>query len=927
MRVLVRLLGGFEVVVDGRTVPPSAWHRRAAADLVKLLALQPQRRMLREQVSDALWPDLLEDVAAPRLHKAAHYARTALGARDTVVTTGGTLALLPSAEVTVDVVQFERAADLAREGDAGAAREAAALYLGDLLPDDLYEPWTEDHRSRLRMRWRELLHASGRLEDLVAADPLDEQAHLALVRHHLDAGRRQPALAALKRMSEVMSRELGVEPGPEATALRREVEALPVRVAGSGGLPAPRTRLIGRDVDLTAVVGLLGRHRLVTLTGPGGVGKSTLAIAVAREVRAASVDTPPDVVVAELAPVRDGAGVTRAVAEAAGVQGEGAVRSEALAAHLASRGVLVVLDNCEHLLDACARLVDAILDAGERARVLATSREPLRVDGEAEHRLGSLGADSVDLFVERATAALGPGVVSREDPQVHELCAHLDGLPLAIELAAAQLRHLGLAQLVERLDDRLALLVGGRPKAGSRHMTLAATIEWSHRLLDPDSRAVFDRLAVFPATFDLDAVEAVAAEHAPADVARVMGDLVAKSLVVHDASAARYRMLETIRLFGEQRLDESGLLDQVGEALRRHLVHRAREVSRPRAWLSTSLAARSREDLENVRLAFWASLDCGDLSGAVDLALGLSTLWRNAVSYAEGQRWVSSLLAQDLNPRDRLWTLVLQADVGLGSGDPLLMRRAVDEAGNLSADVHDEAAAVIVGIYAAMVRLLDPGRAVRRLAAAADRASAADEPGLERLARGYRMVAMLLDGDDQGLREEGRALTDDAPDRDYARYLCHWAASLVALLDRDGAWLHHLMDQQREDLATTALHENWLTLYWGALALVAEGGDFAPMLRQARVRAAAEGRSAAADSVLALAYAAACRDDWERAAELIGAAQGALLHDTAGFIHETLLRERLVGPRLDPGTFDRCLARGRSVSLESVLGEHDLETV
>ena len=357
-------------------------------------------------------------------------------------------------------------------------------------------------------------------------------------------------------------------------------------------------------------------------------------------------------------------------------------------------------------------------------------------------------------------------------------------------------------------------------------------------MLTAEAQQVFDRLAVFPGTFDLEAVHAVtrdgsAGSWAPADVARLMGDLVAKSLVVHEAATGRYRLLETIRIFAEQRLADSGLVRRLAEALRQHAVARAREEGRARAWLSTSLAARSREDLDNVRLAFGASLTAGDASAALDLALGLSTLWRNAVSYAEGRRWVSALLEQEMSPRDRLWTLILEADVGLGSGDPLLMRQAVDDAAALGA-VDDEPAMVVLSIYGAMVRLLDPQRAADRLADAVDRARAAGEPGLERLARGFRMVALRMSGITDGLRDEGRALTDGAPEQDYPRYLCHWAASLVALLDRDSAWLSHLMDQQRDDLAATALYENWLTLYWGALALIAEGADFVPQLRRSR---------------------------------------------------------------------------------------------
>jgi len=933
MRVQVRLLGRFEVAVDGRVVPARAWQRQSASRLVALLALQPSYRLHREQVLDALWPDLPPDTAAARLHAACHYARTALGAREAVVVARGSVALLPGADVEVDVTRFEAAVAVAREQDEPqAAAAAAALHPGPLLPDDLYEPWTEAPRARLRLRHREMLRAAGLHDALVADDPLDEDAQVALVRDLVRRGRRHDALQALDRMAEVLERELGVQPPAEARQLREQALALP---AGAGPDPAPyagataplpppavlpaaRTRLIGRVPDLDEVAALLGRHRVVTLTGPGGAGKSTLALAHARRARD---DGGLDVVLAELAPVREAEAVTRAVAEAAGVQGEGAVRPAALAATLGPRPVLLVLDNCEHLLDASAALVDEILDAGGEARVLVTSREPLGVDGEAVHPLGSLGAEAAELFAERATAAAGAGVAPVDDPRVRLLCERLDGLPLAIELAAAQLRHLGLDELVHRLDDRLELLTGGRPRAGARHSALAATIDWSYRLLSDPARAVFDRLGVFPASFDLAAVVAVAGGQA-SEVTNVVGDLVAKSLVVHERATGRYRLLETIRLFAAQRLAEAGRADETVERLRLHVVARARATSRTGAWLSTSLAARSRDDLDNVRLAFTASLASGDVAGAVDVALGISTLWRNAVSYAEGRRWVRDLLARDLTDADRVWAHLLWADVGLGAGDVRTMRDGTTGAVALSDRADEPGAAVLAAVYEAMVHLDDPVLATQRLEVAGQRALEVGEPGLARLARGYRLVTVRMQGPSEALRAEVRDLVDAVGERDYDRYICHWAGSLLALADQDPRALRHLFDQQLRDLAASGLRENWLTLYWGALALVVEGEDYRAQLVRSRGRAEAEGREVDADLVLALACAAGYREEWERAAELVGAATATLLHDTAGFIHLTLVRDQMVRPRLDPATFAAAHERGRSLDLTELLDEH-----
>ena len=213
--------------------------------------------------------------------------------------------------------------------------------------------------------------------------------------------------------------------------------------------------------------------------------------------------------------------------------------------------------------------------------------------------------------------------------------------PLAIELAAARLRHLSLQELIDRLDDRLTLLVGGRPKAGQRHSALTATIEWSHRLLSDDARSLFDRLGVFPASFDLDAVQAVAGELDPGQVTNLLGDLVAKSLVVHDPAEHRYRLLETLRLFAARRLDD----------LENARGHRAASPARRRALPDDALVRtccpppRPPEPGRPGERppGFEASLERGDLTAAVDVALGISTLWRNAVSYTEGRRWVAAL--------------------------------------------------------------------------------------------------------------------------------------------------------------------------------------------------------------------------------------------------------------------------------------------
>jgi predicted ATPase len=686
----------------------------------------------------------------------------------------------------------------------------------------------------------------------------------------------------------------------------------------TGSLPSPRTALVGRGEDVDSVARLLLEHRLVTISGPGGAGKSTLAVKLARDRREEGLD----VAFVELAPVRSTSDIVRAVAEAAGVEGPGADDATMLAEYLAPRRLLLLLDNCEHVLEGSVDLVDRLLDAGPELRVLTTSREPLGVQGESVHVLGSLGHDAPTLFVERAVAATGRRVVAASDPAVMELCERLDGLPLAIELAAAQMRHLTLTELIARLDQRLGILVGG-PGAGGRQATLATTIEWSYHLLSKESQDVFVRLGAFPATFDLPAAQAVTSSPDPVSITNVMRDLVGKNLVVHDHESGRYRLLESIRLYALQLLQAAGLAEECAELLRSHVVSRVTERPRQHVWLSATVAARNRDDIENVRAAFDLSIANGQLTDAVGIMVGLGTLWRNATSYAEGLRWAGTLQSHQLAPRDRLWLHLVESDLGVGSGDPRMMAGAAAAAVDLGSEVDDPAAAVIAKIYRSLSLMVEPVRAASGLADARDDARAVAEPGLERLARGFRVAALVAAGDSADLGHEIGELTTPVA-HGYDRYICIWAAYVAALTGRDGTEMRRWMDRQHENVLGSGLRENWLTMYCDTLTRVAEGSEYLPHLRQARLRAESEGRRADLDCVLALSYAAACRDEPVLAAELIGAIGGGLFHDTANFIHHTIIRERVVRPLVDAPSFAAALARGRDLSIADILAEHEL---
>ncbi len=349
-------------------------------------------------------------------------------------------------------------------------------------------------------------------------------------------------------------------------------------------LPVPRTRLIGREHDTAAVrqVLLNADGRLVTLTGAGGCGKTRLALEVAADL----VDLFRDGVwLVELASLADPVLLTEAVGAPLGVhQLPGRTMLEALVAWLKPRQLLLVLDNCEHLVDACARLAHHVLSACDEVRVLATSREPLRVDGEITWRVPSLAvpevvtlaepdqlthSPAVRLFVERARALQRTFEITPDNgPAVAHICTRLDGMPLALELAAAWVRVLSVNEIAERLDDSFGLLTGGNRSAPARHQTLRAALDWSQTLLTPLEQAVFRRLSVFAGRFSVEAAEVVCADDGIArlDVLYLLTALVDKSLVLVDehASEARYRLLEPVRQYAFEHLSGASECVEVG---------------------------------------------------------------------------------------------------------------------------------------------------------------------------------------------------------------------------------------------------------------------------------------------------------------------------------------------------------------------------
>ena len=626
------LLGGFRVSVGSRSIREEEWHLRKAKSLIKVLALSLGHRLHREQVMELLWPDLHQEAALNNFHYALHVARrtlepaalagSAAAASRNLRLRGEQLTLCPDSPLWVDVEALEEAAATARytSMEPGAHQAAIDLYAGELLPEDRYEPWVEERRLQLRELYLSLLlelaslleergefeEAIGALGRAVAEELTHEGAHVGLMRLYALLGRRREALRQYEGLREALFKDSGREPEAATTHLQQEIWAgtfphpdsppagLPAKEEGveeagysAGGpprrkhnLPLARTSFIGRERESLEVKRLLAMTRLLTLTGAGGCGKTRLALEVARELVGAY---PDGVWLVELASFSDPTLTAQAVAQALAVREQpNRPILETLKDTLHSRKMLLVMDNCEHLVEAAARLVDALLGSCPRLRILATSRETLNSAGEVNWVVPSLSVpdfcqeeaytpqklevyESLRLFVERARQRDPSFVVSVRNAQaVAQVCRRLEGIPLAIELAAARMGVFSAQQLSIRLEDSLKLLSKGERTAEPKHRSLRATLEWSHKLLSENEQILFRRLSVFAGGWTLEAAEEVCSGEGieEGDILDLLAELVESSLVVSEAigeeEVVRFRMLEPLRQYAQERLEESG---------------------------------------------------------------------------------------------------------------------------------------------------------------------------------------------------------------------------------------------------------------------------------------------------------------------------------------------------------------------------------
>jgi predicted ATPase/DNA-binding SARP family transcriptional activator len=577
----VRLLGPLEVVGDDDRVialPPSQ------ARLLARLAISANGVVSADRLIEDLWEGSMPPEADGTLRAHVSKLRKALVRRETIVAdAGGYRLVLNSGES--DVGDFDAALSVARRavhaGDpSGAAQsftQALGLWRGPVLGGLSDASWARAFAARLdedrAAAVEEMVEArlaAGQhalvvadLEVLTRAHPYRERLWAARMLALYRSGRQVDALRVYQQVRSNLRDELGIEPGSALGQLEAAILAHdPNLDCQAGGpdpglrhkLPAPRSSFVGRGAERDEICDLLFAGQFVTLTGIGGCGKTRLALEVARHLLK---HFPQGVFFVELATLSDPELLGQTVASALDLQIIDA-GVEGLARYLTERRTLLVLDNCEHLLDACSELVDALLGRCPHLYVLATSREALGVEGERPFRVPSLRIDTeaTSLFVERARAARPSLPLDRHTAAaIAEICLQLDGIPLAIELAAARAAHLSPAEILERLSDRFRLLTGGRRRV-QRQRTLSAALDWSHSLLNTDEQVLLCRLAVFQGSFSLEAAEQICHPEA----LELLGSLVAKSLVTleeHEVTV-RYRLLETVRLYAEDHLVASG---------------------------------------------------------------------------------------------------------------------------------------------------------------------------------------------------------------------------------------------------------------------------------------------------------------------------------------------------------------------------------
>lgn len=702
--LVLSLLGPLLITNNGQ--PFSHFRARTALALCIYLACEREAHS-REKIMALLWPDWAQSSAQQNLRQSVYVLRQVLptvaswngnGSVPLVLADREKLQLNQDAAVTVDVHQFE---SLLKRATPESLQEAIAFYRGDFLSDfylrnsNLFEEWVSAQREICRGlalgALDQLTNLAFQGSDFVAAeahawrqlkiDNLRENAYRQLMLALNRSGRRSDALTQYEICRRLLRKELGIEPDIETRSLAERIAAgdkTPVsRIPGNlfdspvevgkrsrHNLPMQLSSFIGRKQEITEITTLLSTSRLTTLTGVGGSGKTRLAMQAARQ----KLDSYADGIwLVDLAPLSDPTLLPSLVVTGLGLsKSHGVPDIDAILGYLRERNVLLLLDNCEHLIEAVSRLLGVILENCPGTRILATSREPLNITGEFVWQTPTLPLpdqnvphpfeelprfDAIRLFMERATTALPSFQLTAANAEaVVQLCRRLDGIPMAIELAAVWVKLLKVEQIVARLDDRFRLLVWGERAAPPRHQTLRALIDWSYDWLLPAEQRLLRRLSVFAGTFSLEAVEAICDDMDEGNVLELMFQLANKSLVVVSrvsGQETRYSLHETIRQYGREKLVAEGQQELMQN---RHASYYARlaETAEPQLYRADQIYwfNRLKAEYGNLRHALdWTLSNQGaDVEAGLRLTAALSYFWEANGYLTEGHHWLESAL-------------------------------------------------------------------------------------------------------------------------------------------------------------------------------------------------------------------------------------------------------------------------------------------
>jgi predicted ATPase/DNA-binding SARP family transcriptional activator len=659
----VRLIGRFDITYGGKSVTISS---RVAQSLFAYLILNADTSHRREKLAGMFWPDATEEKARAYLRHELWRIRKALPSKsksDYLIVDDINISFDASAEYWFDAAGLE---NVNRGESIKELINALSVFQGELLPG-FYDDWIILEREHLQtiyeqkmMRLLELLEGEKRWSEIlewaerwISFGQAPEVAYRALMTAYDALGDRSKVYSTYERCVQAL-RALDLETS-------EQTRALAFKRTHSLNIPIPLTSFIGREKELKEVAGLISKSRLVTLTGSGGVGKTRLAIQVVADV----LERFPDGVwFLDLAPLNNAELVPSTLANLIGLRESGEVSTnELLIKYFKSRTALVIFDNCEHLIESCAQLVQLLLTSSEHLSILATSREALRVSGEFTYRVPSLKipkpevefsidelsiTESVRLFAERAAVVVPGFAISPQNVLViAQICQRLDGIPLAIELAAARVNVLTVEQLLTRLDDCFNLLTHGLRSSLPRHQTLRATIEWSYNLLLEKERLLFRRLAVFSGGWTLDAAEEVCGGNGleAQEILDLLSRLINKSLVLFETTdgSSRYRRLETIRQFARERLIESGELKSMRTRHLKYLVRLAEEAEPAlEGPAQMEWNARLHHERDNIRAGLqWA--DQTDVEAGLILSSSLYLFWYS-FDFREGKDWLNRFL-------------------------------------------------------------------------------------------------------------------------------------------------------------------------------------------------------------------------------------------------------------------------------------------